>query len=76
MGLSGEDAAKLAAYKSVALQYHLCWLGYIYFDFQILNNRLIMTKNHSHAWYRIGATRVFTGSKKVKPQLSIKLKEV
>nr|CAH0106807.1 unnamed protein product [Daphnia galeata] len=52
MGLSGEDAAKLAAYK------------------------LIMTKNHSHAWYRIGATRVFTGSKKVKPQLSIKLKEV
>lgn len=35
-----------------------------------------MTKNHSHAWYRIGATRVFTGSKKVKPQLSIKLKEV
>jgi solute carrier family 8 (sodium/calcium exchanger) len=35
-----------------------------------------MIKHHSHAWYRIGATRVFTGSKKVKPQLSIKLKEV
>jgi solute carrier family 8 (sodium/calcium exchanger) len=35
-----------------------------------------MTKHHSHAWYRIGATRVFTGSKKVKPQLSIKLQEV
>ncbi|XP_046648240.1 sodium/calcium exchanger 1-like [Daphnia pulicaria] len=52
LGLTGEDAAKLAAYK------------------------LIMTKHHSHAWYRIGATRVFTGSKKVKPQLSIKLQEV
>ncbi|XP_057365028.1 sodium/calcium exchanger 3-like isoform X2 [Daphnia carinata] len=52
MGLTGEDAAKLAAYK------------------------LITSKEHSRAWYRIGATRVFSGSKKVQPQLSIKLKEV
>ncbi|KAK4011358.1 hypothetical protein OUZ56_020474 [Daphnia magna] len=51
-GLSGEDAAKLAAYK------------------------LIMSQEHSKAWYRIGATRVFSGSKKVQPQLSMKLKEV
>ncbi|KAK4027638.1 sodium/calcium exchanger 3 isoform X1 [Daphnia magna] len=52
MGLTGEDAAKLAAYK------------------------LITSKEHSRAWYRIGATRVFSGSKKVQPQLSIKLREV
>ncbi|XP_046450400.1 sodium/calcium exchanger 3-like isoform X2 [Daphnia pulex] len=52
MGLTGEDAAKLAAYK------------------------LITSKEHSRAWYRIGATRIFSGSKKIQPQLSIKLREV
>lgn len=38
--------------------------------------RLVISKEHSRAWYRIGATRVFSGSRKVHPQLSMKLKEV
>lgn len=45
---------------------------YIVFDF----DRLITSKEHSRAWYRIGATRIFSGSKKIQPQLSIKLREV
>jgi len=52
LGLSGEDSAKLAAYK------------------------LMTTQHHSRIWYRIGAIRNITGSKKTQPQLSIKLKEV
>lgn len=51
-GLTGEDAAKLAAYK------------------------LVSSKEHSRAWYRIGATRMFSGSKKTKPVLNKKLKQV
>ena len=34
------------------------------------------TQQHSRIWYRIGAIRNITGSKKTQPQLSIKLKEV
>ena len=37
---------------------------------------MVASQEHSRAWYRIGATRTFTGSKKTKPQLSLKLKEV
>lgn len=38
--------------------------------------RLVSSKEHSRAWYRIGATRMFSGSKKTKPILNKKLKQV
>lgn len=37
---------------------------------------MVTSQEHSRAWYRIGATRAFSGSKKTQPQLSVKLKEV
>jgi len=42
----------------------------------ILVFRMMSSKEHSKAWYRIGTTRFFSGSKKIKPQLSLKLKQV
>lgn len=57
-------------------------LNLIRFDSDVIHDkigelfRLVTSQEHSRAWYRIGATRVFSGSKKVQPQLSVKLREV
>ena len=75
MGLTGEDAAKLAAYKFVFFFLNVDTV-FIFLTNGHINFRLITSKEHSRAWYRIGATRVFSGSKKIQPQLSVKLREV